>query len=118
VKPDRVEEHLPPWLRPHLPELCALWGVLDPSRWPHHRHLRQLLSTAAALHLRDELMLKGYSRTRALWLACGDLGLNPSSVRDRLLKARTAYLRAVEAASQVTRKAGGVSHTHHLRRAG
>ncbi|HSW29666.1 MAG TPA: hypothetical protein VLH75_09330 [Longimicrobiales bacterium] len=117
MKPDRVEEHLPSWLRPHLAELCALYGVLDPARWHHHRHLRRLLTDVAVLHLRDEYVLRGYSRTRGLVLACAHLGLNDASVKDRLLKARADYLHAVEDA-EAARRTGRLSPTHHLRRAG
>jgi hypothetical protein len=117
VNRERVERALPDWLRENLPELCRLYGVHDPDRWPHHRHLRQFLGTTAVICRRDEYMARGHSRTRSTWLAALDMGENPEAVRDRITRARTAYLKATERATDAPRNPWGFA-AHHPRKAG
>lgn len=103
LRPDRVEAVLPWGLRGSLYDLCAAFGVSDPSRWPDHPLLCDLLTLAAASTLRARKERAGLSRTRALRAACEELGLHFPTVQSRLARARKRYLDARSCAGKSPR---------------
>ena len=92
---EAVEAALPRAVRDALPALAAVWHV-RPDRWPDHPQLVDLVSLTAVAALQDRECAKGHSRTQALRLACGRLGLQYGSVERRLRRARVTYMRASE----------------------
>lgn len=90
---EAVEAALPEHVRAALPVLFELSEVL-PERWPDHPELADHLSLTAAKALRRRYVREGHSKTQALRLACGRLGLRFGTVRRRLARTRKAYLEA------------------------
>jgi hypothetical protein len=89
-----VEAALPASVRAALPELCKAWGVRDVEWWSAHPVLGDVLPLVAVLVRRKHYESKAHSPTRALALACADLGLSLEAVRSRLKRTRKAYLDA------------------------
>ncbi len=88
---ERIEAALLPGMLADLPRLCALFDVHHVERWPEHELLADMLSLAAAVALRDRHFRKAHSRTQALKLACGELGMSYDAVERRLRRARDSY---------------------------
>lgn len=84
-----------------LSELLATWKIRAANRWPDHPLVRDFVTLTAAQVLQERGIRRGLSPTRALEVACAELGLSYPAVLSRLKRHRKAYMNPGRPAQKV-----------------